>query len=51
MRCNLDNEITLDALVERLNSFKLDTFDNLSPNPNNIESTFKDKLKLKEKTN
>ena len=44
MRCNLKNDITLDALVGRLTAFELDNFDNYAPNPSsNFESIFKAK--------
>ena len=48
MRCDLNKNITLDALVGRLTAFKLDNFDNYVPTSKNIESTFEVKLSLKE---
>ena len=42
-------DVTLDALVGRLTTFELDNFDNYSPNPSTLDSTFKDKLKIGKK--
>ena len=49
MRYDPNRNITLDALVGRLTTFELDNHDNYVPASKNIESTFKDKLSLKEK--
>ena len=38
MRCT--NDVTLDTLVGRLIAFDLDNFDNYSPNPSTLESSF-----------
>ena len=47
MRCTID--VTLDTLVGRLATFELDNFDNYSPNPSTLESSFKAKLNLSKK--
>lgn len=39
-------DITLDALVGRFSTSKLDNFDNYAPNPSNIGYVFKAKLTL-----
>lgn len=49
MRCDPNNDITLDVLVGRLIAFELDNFDNYVPNSSNFESTFQDKISLKKK--
>ena len=49
IRCDLNNKITLDALVGRLTTFELDNYDNYIPSSRNLESTFEAKLSLKKK--
>ena len=46
-RCEENYNITLDALVGRLTTFKLDNYENYVPTSKNIESTFEAKLSLK----
>ena len=50
MRCDPNNKITLDALVGRLTTFKLDNYDSYVPNSKNIEFAFEAKLSLKKKS-
>ena len=49
MRCDLNNQINLDALVGRLTTFELDNYDNYVPSSSNLEYAFKAKLSLKKK--
>ena len=49
MRCNPNNDITLDVVVGRLISFELDNYDNYVPNISNLEYAFQDKISLKKK--
>ena len=42
----IKNDLTLEGLVGRLTTFELSNFDNYKPK--NIESTFKEKLSLKD---
>ena len=46
LRCIPGNDLTLKGLVGRLTAFELSNFDNYKPE--NIESTFKEKLSLKD---
>lgn len=49
MRCDPNNNITLDALVGRLTAFELDNYDSYTPSSSNLESAFEAKLSLKKK--
>ena len=46
LRCVLGSKLTLEGIVGRLTTFELSKFDNYRPK--NVESTFKDKLLLKD---
>ena len=50
MRCHPNKKLTLDALVGRLTTFELDNYDNYVPVSKNIDSAFKAKVSLKEKS-
>ena len=46
LRCIPSSNLTLEGLVDRLTTFELSNFDNFKSE--NVESSFKDKLSLKE---
>ena len=48
-RCEENHKITLDVIVGRLTTFQLDNYDNYVPASKNFESTFEEKISLKEK--
>ena len=50
MKCDPNNNITLDILVGRLTKFELDNYDNYVPNSSNIEFACQATISLKKKS-
>ena len=49
MRCDPNNKLSLEALVQKLTTFELDNYDNYVLVSKSIESTFEEKISFKEK--